>query len=50
VEALKNPNPLTWAIAFGMLALIALGIWGLRRWLRIHDGTATPQNNSDIQL
>ena len=47
VEALKNPSPLTWAIAFGMLALIALGIWGLRRWLRTHHGTQAQKLNSD---
>ncbi len=47
VEALKNPSPLTWAIAFGMLALIALGIWGLRRWLRTHHGTQAQELNSD---
>lgn len=38
-EVLKNPNPLTWAIAMGTLALIAAGLWGVRRWLRAHEGT-----------
>ena len=47
VEAMKNPSRLTWAIAAGLLTLIALGIWGLRRWLRAHDGTPTPESHSD---
>lgn len=47
VDALKNPSPLTWAIAFVMLALIALGIWGLRRWLRFNHGTQAQELNSD---
>ena len=47
VEALKNPSPLTWAIAFVMLTLIALGIWGLRRWLRFNHGTQAQELNSD---
>lgn len=47
VEALKNPNPLTWAIAVGMLALIVVGIWGVRRWLVALEGTQQPIPHSD---
>ena len=34
VGALKNPGPMTFALAGLMIALIALGLWALRRWLR----------------
>jgi uncharacterized membrane protein YdjX (TVP38/TMEM64 family) len=47
VEALKNPSPVTWAIAVGMFTLIVLGIWALQRWLRAHDGTPKPETHSD---
>lgn len=47
VETLKNPSPFTWAIAVGMLTLIVLGIWGLQRWLRTHDGTPKAEPHSD---
>ena len=47
VEALKNPSPLTWAMACGMLILIALGIWGMRRWLRSKPRTRAREPESD---
>ncbi len=34
VQALKNPGPVTFALAGLMIALIALGLWALRSWLR----------------
>ena len=34
VEALKHPGPVTFLLAGLMIALIALGLWALRRWLR----------------
>ena len=32
--ALRNPTPLTFALIGLTVALVAVGVWGLRRWLR----------------
>jgi uncharacterized membrane protein YdjX (TVP38/TMEM64 family) len=32
--ALRTPTPLTFALLGGTVVLIAVGAWGLQRWLR----------------
>lgn len=34
IEAMKRPNSTTVLLGVGMLALIAAGAWGVKRWLR----------------
>jgi uncharacterized membrane protein YdjX (TVP38/TMEM64 family) len=36
--ALRSPTPLTFALLGGTVLLIAVGAWGLQRWLRSVDG------------
>jgi uncharacterized membrane protein YdjX (TVP38/TMEM64 family) len=42
IAALKNPGPLTFAILAGTVVLIAVGLWGLRRWLRYAEARQQP--------
>ena len=38
IAALRQPGPLTLAIALGTLCLLGVGGWALRRWLRSKNG------------
>ncbi|WP_240761534.1 VTT domain-containing protein [Nitrosococcus wardiae] len=44
IAAIRNPTPLTFGILTAVLGIIALGMLGIRWWLRKHDETDVVKN------
>lgn len=49
VQALKQPGPVTVLIALITLALIALGIWAMRRWVRKVERSQAASQDSEAR-